>query len=144
MQSEILHPLLGIDKSNPLFEVLFNPKVPDKLLVHFGMKFLEAVPRGSFAEKLLTARLFNAGFNRKKLTETFGWDFKTMQRWGELLKNGDWENIKRIDDGQGARKKSLKRDCVISLICSIVITKKRVAISPVILPKDILISIMNR
>jgi hypothetical protein len=105
MLSETLQPLLGIDKSNPLFEVLFNPEVPDKLLVHFGMKFLEAVPRNSFAEKLLTARLFNAGFNRKKLTETFGWDFKTMQRWGELLKNGDVENIKRINDGRGARKK---------------------------------------
>jgi hypothetical protein len=105
MLCKTLHPLLGIDKSNPLFEVLFNPDVPDKLLVHFGMKFLEAVPRNSFAEKLLTARLFNAGFNRKKLMETFGWDFKTMQRWGYLLKDGDWESIRRIDDGQGAKKK---------------------------------------
>ena len=94
MSYKTLHPLLGIDKSNPLFEVLFDPDVPDKLLVHFGMKFLELVPRNSFAEKLLVARLFNAGFNRKKLTETFAWDFKTMQRWGDLLKNGDKESIK--------------------------------------------------
>jgi len=105
MLYDTLHPLLGTDKSNPLFEVLFDPQVPDKLLVHFGMRFLESVPRNSFAEKLLTARLFNAGFSRKELSKTFGWDFKTMQRWGDLLKNGNYEDIKRIDDGRGARKK---------------------------------------
>lgn len=117
MLSETLQPFLGMDKSNPLFEVFLNPKVPDKLLVHFGMKFLESVPRNSFAEKLLTARLFNAGFNRNKLTETFGRDYKTMQRWGELLKDGDMESIQRIADGQGARKKitEAKRNYILDL-----------------------------
>lgn len=105
MAIRILQPLLGVDKSNPFFEILFDPKLPDDLLVHFGMKFLEKVPRNSFQEKLLIARLFNAGFNQTILSETFGYDRKTMRRWGNLLKSGEPENIKRIGEGQGASKK---------------------------------------
>ncbi|MEA2013625.1 MAG: hypothetical protein U9O87_11225 [Verrucomicrobiota bacterium] len=39
-----LHPLLGIDKSNPLFEIFFDPHTPKNLLVHFGLRLLETVP----------------------------------------------------------------------------------------------------
>ena len=52
MKPSTLQPLLGIDKSNPFFEVLFNPDTPDELLVHFGMRLLETVPRNSFQSKL--------------------------------------------------------------------------------------------
>ena len=105
MNCKTLHSLLGVDKSNPLFEVLFDPEIPDELLVHFGMMFLESVPRNSFQEKLLIARLFNAGFNQLRLHETFKYAIKTMRHWGELLKSGDAESISRIADGQGAVKK---------------------------------------
>ena len=105
MTFDTLQSLLGVDKSNPLFEILFDPKLPDDLLVHFGMKFLEKVPRNSFPEKLLVARLFNAGFNQFRLTETFGYGRKTIRRWGQLLKSGEPEDIKRIGEGQGAPKK---------------------------------------
>ena len=100
-----LHSLLGLDKSNPLFEILFNPEIPDELLVHFGMKFLEKVPRNSFPEKLLIARLFNAGFNRRNLRETFGYAIKTMRSWGEKLRSGDRDKISSIAEGQGTKKK---------------------------------------
>ena len=105
MKVRTLHSLLGIDKSNPLFEVLFDPEIPDELLVHFGMMFLEAVPRNSFPEKLLIARLFNAGFNQRALHETFHYAINTMRRWGELLKKGDAESVRSIGEGQGAKKK---------------------------------------
>lgn len=105
MTLHTLEPLLGLDKSNPLLEILIDPSLPDDLLVHFGMKFLEKVPRNSFHEKLLIARLFNAGFNQIRLVETFGYDRKTMRRWGQLLKSGDPEDIKKIGEGQGASKK---------------------------------------
>jgi len=105
MNFDTLQPLLGIDKSNPFFEILFNPKTPNELLVHFGMKLLEIVPRSSFQEKLLIARLFNAGFNQTELSLKFGYDRKTMRNWGYLLKSGKSEDIIKIGDGQGACRK---------------------------------------
>ena len=100
-----LQPLLGIDKSNPLFELLFNPELPNEVLVHFGTALLETVQRNSFQEKLLIARLYNSGFNRASLTGEFKYSRKTMQNWGEHLKSGKPENILKIADGQGGVKK---------------------------------------
>ena len=105
MTADTLHPLLGLDRSNPLFEILFKPDIPDELLIHFGMKFLEKVHRNSFHEKLLIARFFNAGFNQNRLSEVFGYDRKTMRRWGNLLKSGKAEDLNKICEGQGAPKK---------------------------------------
>jgi len=39
--------------------------------------------RGTLAEKLLTARFYNAGFSRKLLHEVFYCDHKTMKNWGD-------------------------------------------------------------
>lgn len=100
-----LHQLLGLDKSNPLFEVYFDPNTPKELLVHFGFKLLETVPANSFQEKLLLARLINAGYNQIKLHEAFKYDIKTMKKWGLLLKSGSTEDIQKIADSQGAQKK---------------------------------------
>jgi hypothetical protein len=57
---DILQPLLGQDKSNPLFEILFDSAIPNELLVYYRMHFLEKVKRSSFEEALLVARLYNA------------------------------------------------------------------------------------
>jgi len=100
MNYNTLQPLLGIDKSNPFFEVLFNPAVPDELLVHFGMRLLETVPRNSFQSKLLIARLFNAGYNLSELSRTFTHARKTIRNWGGLLKSGKTEDILKIGEGQ--------------------------------------------
>ncbi len=100
-----LQPLLGLDKSNPLFELLFNPEIPNEVLVHFGTALLETVQRNSFQEKLLVARLYNSGFNRGSLTKEFKYSRKAMQTWGEYLKSGKPENITKIANGQGAVKK---------------------------------------
>lgn len=100
-----LQQLLGLDKSNPLFEVYFDPNTPDKLLVHFGFKLLETVPAKSFQEKFLLARLINAGYNQNRLHEAFGYDIKTMKRWGLLLKTGTTEAMQKIADGRSVSKK---------------------------------------
>lgn len=97
--------LLGLDKLNPLFEVYLNCEAPNELLVHFGFKLLETVPANSFQEKLLLARLTNAGYNQTELHKAFGYDIKTMKKWGLLLKSGTTEDIQKIADGQGAKKK---------------------------------------
>lgn len=100
-----LQQLLGLDKSNPLFEVYFDPATPQELLVHFGFRLLETVPANSFQEKLLLARLINAGYSQIRLHETFGYDIKTMKRWGLLLKSGTTEDIQKIADGRSVSKK---------------------------------------
>ena len=99
-----LHPLLGIDKSNPLFEVFFDPEIPKNLLVHFGLRLLETVPADSFQEKLLIARLANAGYNQTKLHKAFGYDIKTIKRWGTLLRIGTTDALQKIASGQGGKK----------------------------------------
>ena len=101
----VLESLLGVDKSNPLFEVLFNPEMPNNLQIHYGMRLLEVVPRNSFPEKLLIARLFNARHNQKALKAAFKYDIKTMRSWARLLKSGEINDIIKIGQGQGAVKK---------------------------------------
>ncbi len=108
MKNNILTPLLGLCKSNPLFEILINEEIPNDLLVHFGTKHLETVKAGTYEEKFLIGRLFNAGFNRKALQETFNIDFKTMQSYGAALSSGDINRVRNLIFGQGARPKLLK------------------------------------
>jgi len=84
--------LLGSDKLNPLFEVYLNLEAPNELLVYFGFKLLETVLAKSFQEKLLLARLINAEYNQTKLHKVFGYDIKTIKRWGRLLKCGSTES----------------------------------------------------
>jgi len=100
-----LQSIFGLDKSNPLFEVLVNPDVPNELLVHFGMHLLEKVRKGKIEEKLLAARLYNAGYSRKHLTEAFGFDRKTMRRWGKALRDGDARRLVQAFGGQGAERR---------------------------------------
>ena len=100
-----LQQLLGLDKSNPLFEVYFDPDTPKELLVHFGFRLLETVPAKSFQEKLLLARLINAGYNQTRQHEAFGYDIKTMKHWGLLLKSGTTADIHKIATGRSGNRK---------------------------------------
>ncbi len=108
MNNDILTPLLGLCKSNPLFEILINKECPNDLLVYFGTRHLETVKAGTYEEKFLIGRLFNAGFNRKVLQETFKIDFKTMQSYGDALSSGDINRVRNLIFGQGARPKLLE------------------------------------
>lgn len=98
-----LQPLLGIDKSNPFLELLIDPEFPEQLLVHFGMHLLEKIRRDRDAVelKMLAGRLYNAGFNRGRLMEVFGWARKTIQSFGRALKSGDMNEMQRVFAGRG-------------------------------------------
>ena len=102
-----LSPLLGIDKSNPLLELLVNPATPDEILVHYGMHLLERVhlTADSIEGKLLVGRLYNAKLKRKKLVEIFGWDLKTIRGYAEALRSGDADRLRSVLSGQGAECK---------------------------------------
>lgn len=104
---QYLQPFLGLDKSNPFFEVLTDPSYPDEALVHFGTRLLEKVRLGkdSVEAKLLAGRLYNAGFSRKALVEKFGWDRKTIQGYANALKSGCAETLRQALSGQGAMLK---------------------------------------
>ena len=105
---DILQPFLGQDKSNSLFEILLDPKIPDLLFVYFGMHLLEKIRRNSLEEKFLVGRLFNGNFSRRELTKNFGYDFKTMRKWGEALHTGDIEYILKVFAGNTAKRKITK------------------------------------
>jgi len=104
---QLLHPLLGTDKSNPFLELLIDPTSPSDILVHFGMRLLEKVTRGKdrIEEKMLAGRLYNANFKRSALVETFNKDRKTLQRYGNALKSGDVKKMTCAFSGQGGEKK---------------------------------------
>jgi hypothetical protein len=102
-----LTPLLGVDKSNPLLELLVNPDFPDEILVHYGMHLLETVHRGpdSLEEKLLAGRLYNAKLKRSELARIFRRDIKTIRNYAEALKSGDAEKLRSVLAGQGPKPK---------------------------------------
>ena len=107
---ELLHPLLGTDKSTPFLELLVDPASPSEILVHFGMRLLEKVNRGKdmIEEKILAGRLYNANLKRSALVEAFGKDRKTLQRYGNALKSGDVQEMARAFSGQGGERKLTK------------------------------------
>ena len=91
--------ILGADKRNPVFTV-YRDSERERLEVYFGFEIIEALPDvpESPACKLLLARLYNAGVKVKSLTETFGFDAKTIRRWGQSLRRGDAEELIRVSD----------------------------------------------
>ena len=107
MNMEKLVPLLGVDKSNPLLELLVNPDFPDEILVHYGMYLLEKVNNTgkSIEKKLLSGRLYNAGLKRKNLTKVFGWDLKTIRGYAAALRSGDADRLRSVLSGQGGERK---------------------------------------
>ena len=102
---QYLQPILGTDKSNPSFTVFQHSD--GNLHIYYGNDLLEVVPgdQDSPTYKLLVARLYNAGVNRKALKQAFGYDRKTMQRWGEALRSDDPELLIKALSGRGGPRK---------------------------------------
>ena len=98
--------ILGADKRNPIFSV-YRDSDREELQVYFGFELLETladIPE-SPACKLLLARLYNAGVKVKSLCETFGFDPKTIRRWGQALRRGDAEGLIGVLEGRSSRRK---------------------------------------
>lgn len=105
--SAFLQPILMPVKGTPDIVLSIDPKNPEELFVFLGMAMLEKVPRvrEHLAFKMLLARLHNGGVSGPILTERFGVARSTLRRWGQALKSGDMEQIRKAFSGQGAEKK---------------------------------------
>ena len=105
MNTVTLQPLLLPGKENSPFSVHISPD-KSTLHVYFGLALLEKVKNGQegFQYKYLLARLYNAGFKRKNLKETFGHASSTLRRWGNAVKTGDENLMIEVFSGQGAKK----------------------------------------
>lgn len=98
--------ILGADRRNPVFSV-YRDTDREELQVYFGFELIETlaeVPE-SPACKLLVARLYNAGFKVKSLSEVFAVDPKTIRRWGVALRSGDADELIRVLEGRAGRRK---------------------------------------
>ena len=84
-----------------------SPETPDGLHVYFGLAYLEKVKKStdSFQYKYLLGRLYNAGYKRKELQETFGHALSTLRNWGNALLSGDIDVILSAFAGQGGKRK---------------------------------------
>src|SRR4249919_3847133 len=98
--------ILGIDRRNPLFAV-YQDLEKEQLHVYYGFELLEVVPDQPEAPafKMLAGRLYNAGLKVQSLTEVFGVDRKTLQRWGRALQSGDAQELIRVLAGRSAGRK---------------------------------------
>lgn len=101
-----LQQILGTDKRNPCFTVFLDDNGKE-LLLFYGCELLEKLPadRNHAQYKLMVARLYNAGVNAVRLSETFGVDPKTMRKWGRALEGGDAEILARALAGRQACRK---------------------------------------
>ncbi|MBI3859126.1 MAG: hypothetical protein HY296_02640 [Thaumarchaeota archaeon] len=90
---------------DPLFTVYAEEE--ERLHVYYGLELLEVVSadREDPSFKMLVGRLYNAGLNRRVLSETFQVDPKTMQGWGRALRCGDARQLVRVLAGVRAKRK---------------------------------------
>src|SRR5512143_931131 len=100
--------ILGTDKRNPLFTVYAQEEgEAEQLHVYYGLELLEVVSadRNDPSFKMLVGRLYNAGVSLRVLQLTFASDAKTIQRWGRALRSRDAEELIRVLQGRGTRRK---------------------------------------
>ncbi len=107
MNTTTLQQILGPGKDGNLFSLHSTSENPDDLHVYFGLAYLEKVKKStdSFQYKYLLGRLYNAGYKRKILKETFGHAISTLQSWGNALLTGDINLILSSFGGQGGKRK---------------------------------------
>jgi transposase len=101
-----LQTIIGVDKKNP-YITLVRDSEKKIINVYWGASLLEVVDDHPDNPnlKFVIARLFNAGLNKKKLVDTFGYCYNTIRRWGDALKTNDALTIVHAFSGQGAPKK---------------------------------------
>ncbi|MBS3742640.1 MAG: hypothetical protein KGY74_11015 [Candidatus Cloacimonetes bacterium] len=105
MDDLVLQSILGSDKKSPHIS-LCQVKNSDTLQVYYGVELLETIPSNPdhINYRAAIGRLYNAGLSRKKLSEVFKVDRKTMQKWGRALLTDDLAEAVRILSGRGNYK----------------------------------------
>lgn len=98
--------LLGIDKKNPVFSLSVNPHT-NQIHCYYGLDLLEIVPNDKkhIAYKHLAGRLYNAGINLKKLCSVFGFDPRTIKKYGKAVLSDTPEEMIKILMGQEYHRK---------------------------------------
>lgn len=84
-----------------------DPASPDHLHLFWGTALLQIVPRdrNSLLFRVTAGLLTGLGLKMSSLEECFGTTGKTLRKWGEALRNGDWDALADIFHGPGAEKK---------------------------------------
>jgi len=105
MNEIVLQSILGTDNKNPYLSI-FQEQSSKRLYIYYGAKLLETVTDDTSHIGLRTAagRLYNAGLNRKVLSNLFKVDRRTIQSWGSALLNSDPQEALRILSGRRNRK----------------------------------------
>lgn len=105
MNEIVLQSILGFDNSHSPITLL-RQKDTNVIHVYFGVCHLETIPDDSshITFRAAVGRLYNARINRRVLSEIFGFDRRTIQRWGAALNHPDPEQTIKILSGQGNRK----------------------------------------
>lgn len=100
-----LQSVLGFDNSHSPISLL-RQNGTNTIQVYFGVCHLETIPDDSshITFKVAVGRLYNANLNRKSLSATFGFDRRTIQRWGRALHTTDPDQTIKMLSGQGNRK----------------------------------------
>jgi len=109
MDEIILQSILGVDKRNPCLSLL-REESTNKIRIYYGTFLLETVfsDPSHISYRTAAGRLYNAGLNRRILSALFGFDRRTLRRWGNALKTSDPKEALRILSGKGNRKMSLE------------------------------------
>lgn len=68
---------------------------PKEYYTYIGPIFIDTVPnnKNHFLYKLMCAKLYLAGFKLEGLSSTFGYCTKTISHWGNVLKQGDSQQV---------------------------------------------------
>jgi hypothetical protein len=101
-----LQPLLGTDKSNPLFRALRDQE-GERILLYYGLELLEVFPDypDHFALRLCAGRLYNAGIKKCAIAKAFDMDIRTIARIARAMCASEPDELFRILQGRQRPRK---------------------------------------
>jgi len=103
-----LQPILLPCKGSAVDLVLsVDPLNADHLHLYWGTSLLQVIPReqNSLLFRVVGGLLTGLGFKMSALEEALGTTAKTLRKWGNALRNGDWETLAAVFHGPGGARK---------------------------------------
>lgn len=84
-----------------------DPKNPDHLQLFWGTALLQVVPRdkNSLLFRVVAGMLTELGLKMSSLEECLGITSKTLHRWSNALRDGEWDSLADVFHGPGAETK---------------------------------------
>ncbi len=98
-----LQPVLGGDEGLPSDITVFRNRSESTFDVYIGVALLERVGADpdDIQRKMLIGRLANAGFSRRRLSNVFHHDARTIKKWGAAILSGDIDEMAHAFCGRG-------------------------------------------